>query len=210
MATWGCGIAGGLFGYYPIFVSFLRLPSVLPKEITSKYKVVPIQLEDNRVTVAVGDPFDVQSIDTIRFYLEDKGYQVETVIAREDEVEAAISKFYTSADAEVEKILQDLTDSMHAEAMEKEIEEGDEMASLGDGVYEGTIPGLAATKPVQGAKVDPSTTAAINYKAHLRAVQDSVMSSSGVPRSAQVHSYTVALNGFSALMTEEQAAEMKQ
>jgi len=106
--------------------------ALLPKEITSKYKVVPIQLEGNQVTVAVGDPFDVQSIDTIRFFLEDKGYQVETVIAREDEVEAAITKFYTSADAEVEKILQDLTDSMHAEAMEREIEEGDEMANLGE------------------------------------------------------------------------------
>lgn len=105
---------------------------MLPKDITSKYKVMPIAFDGNTLTVALADPFDVQSIDTLRFYIQDKGYQLKTVIAREDEVEAAIARFYTSADAEVEKILQDLTDSMHAEALEKEIDEQEGVASLNE------------------------------------------------------------------------------
>ena len=75
--------------------------------------------------------------------------------------------------------------------------------------YEGTTPGLPATRPAQGAKIDPYATASVNYSAYLRTLQDKVLSDSGVPKSAQIHSYTVALNGFSVLMTDDQAEEMR-
>ncbi len=104
---------------------------ILPKDITAKYKVLPIAFDGRTVTVALADPFDVQSIDTLQFYLQEKGYQLKTVIAREDEVEASIAKYYTSADAEVEQILQDLASTMQAEAMELEMKE-EEATNLGD------------------------------------------------------------------------------
>jgi len=113
--------------------------ALLPREITSKYKVMPLAIDGSRVTVALADPFDVQSIDTLRFYLEEKGYQLEPVIAREDEVEAAVARYYTSADAEVEKILQDLTHTMHAEALEQEVEEQTNLGAFIDSISEADI-----------------------------------------------------------------------
>jgi type II secretion system protein E len=97
--------------------------SLLPKDLTSKYHAVPIAVEDSTVKVALADPFDVQSIDTIRLFLEDKGYHFQPVIAREDEVEACISRFYTSANAEVDKILQDLSEDLQNESTTEEVEE---------------------------------------------------------------------------------------
>ncbi len=134
------GVLGETLGMQIVKVADYKIDpkvlALLPRDITSKYKVMPLAIEGQTVTVALADPFDVQSIDTVRFYLEEKGYQLEPVIAREDEVEAAVARYYTSADAEVEKILQDLTDSMHAEALEQEVEEqtnlGEFMNSIAD------------------------------------------------------------------------------
>ncbi len=106
--------------------------TILPKEVTSKYRAVPVEFDGTTVTVALADPFDVQSIDTIRFLLEEQGYQVRNVIAREDEVEAAIAKYYTSADAEVEKILQDLTSEMKADVAEQDLDFGDEAENINE------------------------------------------------------------------------------
>jgi subtilisin family serine protease len=74
--------------------------------------------------------------------------------------------------------------------------------------YEGDIKGLAATKPAKGKKFNPNSKAAKKYKAHLTSMQGKVLNNAGVSSSKKVNSFTAALNGFSAILTEEQAAAM--
>jgi subtilisin family serine protease len=70
--------------------------------------------------------------------------------------------------------------------------------------YEGDIKGLRATKPDKGKKFNPNSSATKKYKAHLQSQQNQVQRSAGVPQNKLIHSFTAALNGFSAIMTPAQ------
>ena len=76
--------------------------------------------------------------------------------------------------------------------------------------YEGDIKDMPATKPAKGKKVNPNSVAAKKYKAHLKANQNKAMRDAGVSKNAQTNSYTVALNGFSVIMTEAQVQAMRK
>ena len=76
--------------------------------------------------------------------------------------------------------------------------------------YEGDIKGLPATKPAEGKKVNPNSAAAKKYDAFLTSNQSKALRGAGVSKSAQTNSFTVALNGFSAVMTEAQVEEMRR
>ena len=70
--------------------------------------------------------------------------------------------------------------------------------------YEGDLKGLPATRPAKGKKFNPNSQAAKKYQQHLKSSQATAMRSAGVSQASQTHSYTAALNGFSAVMTESQ------
>jgi subtilisin family serine protease len=74
--------------------------------------------------------------------------------------------------------------------------------------YEGDIKGLPATKPAEGKKLNPNSAAAKKYDAYLKGNQKKVQRSVDLAKDAVPNTYTVALNGFSAIMTEAQAEEM--
>ncbi len=82
------------------------------------------------------------------------------------------------------------------------------MESMPLTAYEGDIKGLAATKPAKGKKFNPNSQAAKKYKAHLEASQDKALISAGVSKSNRTNSYTAALNGFSAILTESQREQL--
>ena len=75
--------------------------------------------------------------------------------------------------------------------------------------YEGDIKGLPATKPARGKKFNPKSKAAKKYRAHLKSKQDKALKSAGVAASKRTHTYTNALNGFSAVLTAEQLETMQ-
>jgi len=74
--------------------------------------------------------------------------------------------------------------------------------------YQGDIKGLPATQPKEGKKVNVNSKAAKKYDKFLKGNQKSVQREAGVSKNAVSNTYTVALNGFSAIMTEAQAKEM--
>jgi hypothetical protein len=76
--------------------------------------------------------------------------------------------------------------------------------------YEGDIKGMPATKPGEGEKVNPNSKAAKKYDAFLKGNQKKAQRAAGVSKSAVTNSFTVALNGFSAVMSEAQAEEMSR
>jgi len=72
-------------------------------------------------------------------------------------------------------------------------------------VYEGDIEGLAATKAAVGEKFDAKSEAADEYAAYSLNRQNAVLNAAGVAQSAVTNRYTTVLNGFSAIMTQDQA-----
>jgi subtilisin family serine protease len=71
--------------------------------------------------------------------------------------------------------------------------------------YDGAVEGFEATAPAKGEKLDVADAEARSYDSYLRAGHERVLRGAGLERSAMVNEYTVALNGFSALLTAEQA-----
>ncbi|MDQ0863291.1 hypothetical protein QF036_000872 [Arthrobacter globiformis] len=71
--------------------------------------------------------------------------------------------------------------------------------------YEGGTPGLQATKPRSGRKLDADRAEVRQYQAHLEAKQAALAEQENVQIRRQ---YTAALNGFSATLTADQAVNL--
>ena len=81
------------------------------------------------------------------------------------------------------------------------------LAGAAAAAYEGETPGLAATKPQKGRKLDAGSSNYNAYDAHLRKQQRDVAAAQGVTPAKQ---YTAALNGFSAELTAAQASALSK
>lgn len=72
------------------------LPKVLelvPETMASVYKIMPVSLKDNVLTVAMADPQNLAALDDLRNFL---GYDVRGAVSSLAEVEAAIGRHYAS------------------------------------------------------------------------------------------------------------------
>ena len=76
--------------------------------------------------------------------------------------------------------------------------------------YEGDEAGLPATKPGKGGKVNPNSAHVKKYQKHLEASHNASLKKAGVSPNAKINDYTVALNGYSALLTADQALEIER
>jgi len=65
--------------------------AMLAPEFCRANRVVPINVVENALTVAVCDPLDLQSLDSLRFLT---GLQIEPVLATTEAINAAIEKYY--------------------------------------------------------------------------------------------------------------------
>ncbi len=64
---------------------------ILPGEAAVKYNVIPISVHGNTVTIAMIDPTDVATLDSIRYVLNK---DVDAVIAPEEQIKELIIKYY--------------------------------------------------------------------------------------------------------------------
>lgn len=71
--------------------------------------------------------------------------------------------------------------------------------------YDGSVAGYSATEPTGSEKVDPSSSAVVRYSQLLKSSHEASLKAAGASASAKVHDYVFALNGFSAILTEDQA-----
>jgi subtilisin family serine protease len=70
--------------------------------------------------------------------------------------------------------------------------------------YRGGIPGLKATKPAKGKKINPNSPDVVRYVTYLKGRHDAALAAVGGAR--KLYDYTYSLNGFAAKLTAEQAA----
>src|SRR6267143_4720959 len=81
--------------------------SAVPRHIANKYIVVPVYRHDNTVTVALSDPSDLDTLDSLRHLLN---MEVEPRVASPDDIEEAIAKYYGAREDSVSKMIQDITE----------------------------------------------------------------------------------------------------
>lgn len=75
--------------------------------------------------------------------------------------------------------------------------------------YEGDVLGLPATKPNRGEKINPNNADVRRYEDYLEATHEQSLAAAGAAVSQKVHDYTIALNGYSAILTEAQVEALK-
>jgi len=78
---------------------------LLSEPMAQLYRVIPLALEGNRLTVASAEPQKIQVADELRAFL---GYDIHVCVATEPELNTAIEKLYSSSTESVESLVEDL------------------------------------------------------------------------------------------------------
>ena len=68
---------------------------LIPKDIATRFRVIPIDRAGNNIFVAMGDPRNLKAVDTIRFKA---GYIAKPILASELRITEAIDKYYGKMD----------------------------------------------------------------------------------------------------------------
>jgi len=77
----------------------------ISETMAQMYQVIPIQLVENRLTVATHSPQNITIADELRTFL---GREIELVVATEREINSLISQYFDSEQESIEKIVADL------------------------------------------------------------------------------------------------------
>ncbi len=80
--------------------------TLVPGEVANRYKVVPISFANGILRVAIADPTDIETIDSIRYLLK---MEVEPVISTKRQIEQALGNYYGNMEAST--ILEDITEA---------------------------------------------------------------------------------------------------
>ncbi|MFC4020931.1 S8 family serine peptidase [Micromonospora sp. GCM10011542] len=75
--------------------------------------------------------------------------------------------------------------------------------------YAGGVPGLAATKPAPGGKLDRNAHNARAYREHLRQQRGAVLTGVGIPASRATTTFDTAFNGFALELNRTQVARLR-
>ncbi|MBF0498527.1 MAG: Flp pilus assembly complex ATPase component TadA [Candidatus Riflebacteria bacterium] len=69
--------------------------TTIPESIVRSHSLIPIHLEGNRLRISMADPLDVFIIDEIHYQT---GYEIESAISPESQIEAGIRHYYGTSD----------------------------------------------------------------------------------------------------------------
>ena len=99
------------FGYEFINLGDLRLTddviSSVPRHVAKRYRAVPVAKHDHTVVIALADPSDLDVIDALQRTVN---ADVELRVAADEDIDAALNKYYGAADDSVSKMIQDITE----------------------------------------------------------------------------------------------------
>lgn len=76
---------------------------LVPAEIARRYNVVPVYCNENTLTVALSDPLDIETLDSLRYLLK---RNVEGIVAAEEEISVALDHYYGRKEMTLEEILK--------------------------------------------------------------------------------------------------------
>jgi len=83
------------FGAEVVNLNDLKIPdeviAAVPRHIARKYRVVPVARHDGSLTIAIADPSDLDTLDSLQHLLQ---LEVSPQVASEPDIENALSKYY--------------------------------------------------------------------------------------------------------------------
>jgi len=99
---------------------------IVPEAIARRYTLIPIEKNDNIISVAMVDPLNIVVLDELKLMT---GYNIEPVFALEDDILSAIDKYYgtTSSQQALDEIIKKNTsneDASDISVVEKKDDEG--------------------------------------------------------------------------------------
>ncbi len=106
-----------------------KILSKVPAKFVSHYKIIPVSLEENVLSVAISDPFNLQAVDDLRLLL---GYEVKIFLAGDDDIVEALRRYYGVGAETLEKIIDESggLDKIKPESVTNNIEDMTEDASI--------------------------------------------------------------------------------
>jgi general secretion pathway protein E/type IV pilus assembly protein PilB len=83
-----------------------ELRDMIPVDIARRYHVVPVYKTDDALTVALSDPLDCDTLDSLRYMLKSN---VEGVVVSREELQVTLDRYY-AAESTMEEMLGQITD----------------------------------------------------------------------------------------------------
>lgn len=113
------------FGMEVVTLKNIDIPKevidLVPPEIARRFRVIPLYRTDGSLTVALRDPFDVDTLDGLRYVLK---CNVEGAVALPEEIEDALNHYYAFTADSVDSALHDI----EADDMVKEVDDVEQLA----------------------------------------------------------------------------------
>jgi len=81
----------------------------VPQAIAKKHNLIPIEKSNGRIVVASAEPLDFNTLDNLRFILN---CEIDYVLAGREALQAALTRYYGTADESVDTLLSEFTDTM--------------------------------------------------------------------------------------------------
>jgi len=113
---------------------------IVSEPMAQLYRIVPLSLEGNRLTIASAEPQKIQIADELRVLL---GYDIRVCVATEPDIQRMIEKHYSSDTDSVESLVNMLETDTELEALAKAAASRDGPISLDD------IEALSESAPVR-------------------------------------------------------------
>ncbi|MFA5044088.1 MAG: GspE/PulE family protein [Kiritimatiellia bacterium] len=95
----------------------------VPAAIARRYKVVPVFDNESTLSVALSDPLNIETLDSLRYLLK---RNVDGVVAADEEISEALDKYYGRVEKSMEELL---TPSQSADAMVRMDDTADETSA---------------------------------------------------------------------------------
>jgi general secretion pathway protein E/type IV pilus assembly protein PilB len=117
------------FGAEVVNLSGLKIEdeviAAIPRHIARKYRVVPVFKHDGSITVALSDPSDLDTIDSLQHLLK---MEINLQVASDADIEAALGKYYAdraamSMDPKLADTIRQLTEE-HVEVQKTDVNAG--------------------------------------------------------------------------------------
>ncbi len=96
--------------------------AAVPGAVAHRYRVFPVSKSDNGIIVALRDPFDVETLDSLRYILK---MNVEGVIAPDEDIDVALTRYYPQTDATVDSVIEQMKEQSDGTMLDVRAAAGD-------------------------------------------------------------------------------------
>ncbi len=79
---------------------------LVPQTMAEIYRIMPVSLKNNVLTVAMADPQNVAALDDLRNFL---GHEIRGAVSSGPDVEAAIARYYADREESIEDVIEQMT-----------------------------------------------------------------------------------------------------